>query len=125
VFALRADDGRLAHSDNVTVHAAIPTAVSGNSGLAEGLIRIEPNPARERTTFHFAVAREGTPVRMRIHDISGRFVATILDENFSSGSHRAQWNGRDGDGREAAAGVYFVVLEIGQRKDAGKLVFLR
>ena len=124
VFEFRADDSELDDADLVTVHAAIPTGVP--SGLvAEGLIRIEPNPARDDAVIHYAVARDGTVVRLKIYDVTGRLVATLLDGVSLSGSQRATWNGRAEQGGRASAGIYFVVLEIGERREAGKLVLLR
>jgi len=52
-------------------------------------------------------------------------VATLLDGVSLSGSQRATWNGRAEQGGRASAGIYFVVLEIGERREAGKLVLLR
>ena len=106
------------------VHAAIPTDVPLGSSI-EGVIRIEPNPARENAVIHYRVGRDGTAVRLMIYDVTGRLVSTLRDDVSSSGSHHATWNGRRGEGGSASAGIYFVVLEIGNRREAGKLVLLR
>jgi PKD repeat protein len=124
VFEFRADDSEKEDADQVTVHAAIPTEVPPGP-VAEGLIRIEPNPAREDAVIHYAVARDGTVVRLKIYDVTGRLVATIRDAVSLSGSQRASWDGRAEQGGRASAGIYFVVLEIGDRREAEKLVLLR
>ena len=124
LFELRADDSVLADVDSVIVHAAIPTDVPP-SAFTEGLVRIEPNPARESAVIHYSVARDGTAVRLKIYDVSGRLVATLRDAVSLSGAQLATWNGRAEQGGAASAGIYFVVLEIGDRREAGKLVLLR
>jgi hypothetical protein len=35
------------------------------------------------------------------------------------------WNGLGGDGAEVAAGIYFCVLEAGERRESRRLLWLR
>ena len=70
-----------------------------------------PNPFNPSTTISFALTAAG-PVRLRVFDVSGRLVKTLVDEAaLSTGDHEAIWNGLDQSGRAAAAGVYFYNLE--------------
>jgi flagellar hook assembly protein FlgD len=64
-------------------------------------------------------------VRLRIYDVTGRLVSTIKDGVSTSGSQQAEWNGRVDQGEKASAGIYFIVLEISDRREARKLVLLR
>jgi glucose/arabinose dehydrogenase/PKD repeat protein len=124
VFEIRADDSVHWHTDTVVVHAAIPTDVSSSSNM-EGLLRIVPNPMRENAVVHYRVAHDGAKVRLRIYDVTGRLVSTIKDGVSTSGSQQAEWNGRVDQGEKASAGIYFIVLEISDRREARKLVLLR
>jgi len=46
--------------------------------------------------------------------MSGRQVSSLVHmEEFDQGEHRRTWYGRDAEGREMAAGVYFYRLEAG------------
>jgi hypothetical protein len=73
------------------------------------LHRIVPNPARDAAQMRFAVP---APVRVQleIFDVSGRLVRTLLREPVAAGEHTITWDGRNGTGRPAGSGVYFVRL---------------
>ncbi len=68
--------------------------------------RNHPNPFNPRTEIRFVLPRE-MPARLRIYDISGRLVATLVDGRLPAGEHVATWNGRTDDGGRAPSGVYF------------------
>ncbi len=70
-----------------------------------------PNPFNPVTTISFRLAAPG-PVRLKVYDVSGRLVRTLIDEDkATAGDHKTVWNGLDHSGRAAAAGVYFYNLE--------------
>jgi hypothetical protein len=49
--------------------------------------------------------------RLRLYDVTGRLVATLVDGPLPAGRHHAVWSGHDRSGRTAATGVYFARLE--------------
>ena len=69
---------------------------------------IQPNPFTTQTAIHYTVPSEGAGVAIKLYDIRGRLVRTLVDRNQAGGVHEAAWDGRDGAGREVPAGVYFV-----------------
>ena len=91
-----------------------PTAVDGAAIADFALSPIVPNPARGRARIAFAVAHEAR-VRLSVHDVSGREVALLVDGVRPPGRHEVVWSGRLAD-RPAAAGVYFVRLEVPGRR---------
>ncbi len=65
-----------------------------------------PNPFNPLTSIGFGLAKK-TEVGLRVYDLQGRLVRVLLDrELFAAGLHQAVWNGRDGQGKSVAAGVY-------------------
>lgn len=58
-----------------------------------------PNPFNPATTFHYSLPERGN-VRLTIHDIRGRWVATLDEGTKEAGDHRIVWNpaGRSGSG---------------------------
>jgi len=66
-----------------------------------------PNPFNPRAEVQYSLPAPGR-VRLAIFDLSGRRVRVLVNENRESGRHRAVWDGRDGHGRDAASGVYYV-----------------
>lgn len=69
-----------------------------------------PNPFNPCTRVTFTLPAAG-PVLLTVHDLQGRRVATLFAGQADAGSHPAEWDGRDGSGRLAAAGSYLVRLE--------------
>ncbi len=71
-----------------------------------------PNPARGAVALEIELRQE-TRVTLRVHDVSGRVIATLADRTFGAGSSVVRWDGRTREGTRAAAGVYFVRLVAG------------
>jgi len=86
--------------------------------------RVAPVPAREGTTFEFALPRAGE-VRLELFDVSGRRVATVVDGARAAGLHAARWDGRGPDGAPAPAGLYFARLAAGGETAVRNVAVLR
>jgi hypothetical protein len=86
--------------------------------------RAVPNPFMTETTLELAVPVAG-PLRVEIFSVSGRWMRTYDLGRVSAGAHRVLWDGRDGSGRPAAAGVYWVRVRTGAGTQAGKVVLRR
>jgi hypothetical protein len=81
----------------------------------------QPNPFRRSTDLLFSLARPGR-VELTIHDVTGRRVADLSQAQLSPGEHTVSWNGRDENGRELPAGVYFARLRSGDQETTSKVV---
>lgn len=68
-----------------------------------------PNPMPPFAVLRYGLARAAW-VRLTIADAAGRRVRTLVDGIEAAGEHEVAWNGRDGGGQAAAAGVYFIHL---------------
>jgi hypothetical protein len=69
----------------------------------------EPGAAGGATRLAFRLARE-MPVSLRIHDVTGHTVRTLVAGVLAAGPHEFVWHGRDDSGRALARGVYFAHL---------------
>jgi hypothetical protein len=67
-----------------------------------------PNPFNSTTTITYYLPK-ASPISVRIYDLSGRRVATLVNGYVKAGQHTALW-----DAGAAAAGVYVVRMEAGQ-----------
>jgi hypothetical protein len=78
-----------------------------------------PNPFNPVTTIRFTV---GNPERttLRVYDILGREVATLIDDDLAPGTYTKQW-----DASGQASGVYYYRLSSGGFVETRKLVLLR
>lgn len=83
-----------------------------------------PNPFNPATELKFTLATAGR-ASLRIYDQRGRLVRTLVDEALAPGAHRATWDGRDGAGRTAAAGVYLAELRAGEVRQMRKLTLVK
>jgi len=90
---------------------SIPTGVQdGAPAFRNALLPNRPNPFNPSTRIEFELARAGQ-ARIRVFDVSGRRVATLLDGNLAAGWHTVFWSGRDDEGRPVASGVYLYRVE--------------
>jgi len=118
------DTGRL--NDVWALEHLTPSAGVGNGPARALELRAAPNPSAPGavTTLSFSLART-TPVTLRIHDVSGRVVRTLVDGARTAGPHAVTWDGRDRAGRVLPAGVYLLRLEAGDASASRKLMRLR
>jgi hypothetical protein len=71
-----------------------------------------PNPFNPLTEITFALP-QGGDVKLRIFDVRGRSVRTLVSGSLAAGVHTVTWNGRNDAGRAEASGVYLALLEAG------------
>lgn len=83
-----------------------------------------PNPFNPRTTLAFELPRAGQ-LRLRLLDLRGRLVRTLLDEPWPAGTHRVVWDGSDDRGRAVASGIYLVQLALDGSEHSRKIALLR
>jgi hypothetical protein len=66
-----------------------------------------PNPVGSGTTIRYALP-EPAPVNVRVYDVTGRLVHTLVDADLQAGFHEVAW-----DTNGLPGGVYIVMLETG------------
>jgi hypothetical protein len=71
-----------------------------------------PNPFNPQTTISYQLAVNGD-VTLKIYDMLGQEVRTLINENKPVGYHSVVWNGTDNSGRQVSSGVYFYQLQSG------------
>lgn len=82
---------------------------------------IRPNPMLASTRFEFTVY-EDSPVRLRIYDVHGRLVRTLIDDVRDPREHSVVWDGRDDAGHRLGAGAYYAELEADGRTESRRVV---
>lgn len=68
-----------------------------------------PNPFNPRTNISYSLPEPGH-VSLRIYDLRGLLVRTLVDEPRSAGEHVEVWRGQDQSGAAVSSGVYFARL---------------
>jgi hypothetical protein len=90
-----------------------------------------PNPFNPTTTILFKAG--GSQFRgqslisttLKIYNILGQKVRTLVDENKSPGNYKIIWDGKDDSGKEVASGIYFYQLKTEDYTATKKMVLLR
>ncbi|MBN2565693.1 MAG: T9SS type A sorting domain-containing protein, partial [Candidatus Eisenbacteria bacterium] len=100
------------------------TGVEGEIPLTFALKQNSPNPFRDGTTMSFDLPSPSR-AELTVYNVAGRKVATVVDGELPAGRHSVSWNGRDDEGREVSAGIYFYMLEADQGRSGRKLIVLR
>jgi hypothetical protein len=104
------------HENEGAASAAVPlqsaTAADGPPQFSTRILSSSPNPFNPRTTVRFEVGSSSW-VRLTIHDVRGRRVATLLDSDLDAGGYSRTWEGIDELGWSVASGTYLVLLRVG------------
>jgi hypothetical protein len=83
-----------------------------------------PNPFADETTMRYQLSAAAN-VSLKIYNITGQLVKTLVDSRQASGVHSVRWNGNDDRGQRAATGVYLCQLKAGGRSVAKRMVLIR
>ncbi len=83
-----------------------------------------PNPFNPSTTISYTLPEESF-VTLRIYDLLGKEVRTLVDDFETAGVKSVRWDGKDDFGREVAAGLYLYRLEAENFAQAKKLAFVK
>jgi len=87
--------------------------------------RVWPNPAADWQVIELGVASAPATHRIRIYDITGREIWKRDVAFYSPGPQSVLWDGRDEDGREMPAAVYFVSVDDGASTVTKRIVRLK
>lgn len=94
--------------------------IPGNSTpLVYSLAQNYPNPFNPSTVITFSLP-ETQIVKLRIFDVLGREVISLVNGKINAGSHEIEWNAKD-----IPSGVYFYKLEAGSFTDTKKMILIK
>jgi len=117
------NDGVLceARFDNVElVHAGTSVIESETSSPSSLILHSAyPNPFNSSTVIFFSLPSKSY-VLLKVFDMMGREVATLVNEKLAAGNHFRQWNASN-----ISSGVYFYRLQSGSVTETRKLVMLK
>ncbi len=87
-------------------------------------LRVSPGPDAFSTTISY-YAGVGGAIRLRVYDIGGRLIRTLVDGEAPRNSCDVVWDGKAEGGHRVGAGVYFVRLEAGGEVRTQKIAVVR
>jgi hypothetical protein len=83
-----------------------------------------PEPLDATTSVDFSLPHEGR-VTLRVFDVGGRLVPSLVDEEFAAGTHTLVWNRTDDHGTPVASSVYSLRLSHSGSTATRKAVLLK
>jgi flagellar hook assembly protein FlgD len=102
--------------------AELPKEIAPLSQLTLG--QNMPNPFTEQTVLTYQLPAAGN-VCLKIYNIAGQLVKTLVDTQQGPGVYNVIWSGLDDLGRRVSSGVYFCRLECKTQSDMKKMTILR
>jgi hypothetical protein len=89
-----------------------------------GLGPVAPNPFADGTVVNFTMAASAD-VSLKIYNVNGQLVMTLMDGTMPAGQHSVKWDGRDMTGARVARGVYFCQMRTADTVAIEKLVLMK
>ena len=83
-----------------------------------------PNPFNPETEISFQIP-SATYTSLKIFNILGQEVKTLVDEHREAGHYTVSWSGRDEFGKEVTSGIYFYTLKAGEFTDTKRMLLLK
>jgi len=107
--------------------------------LDEALLTGSPNPFHDATTIFYEIPSRlvdektgaeyelvtAIEASVKVYDVTGRLVSTLVDDKISPGRFSTQWNAQNAFGRNVASGVYYVKLQVGKKYVTKRLIQLK
>lgn len=103
-------------------NAGVPE--SRDESRAVSLAQNRPNPFAPDTYISYSIGRD-TAVSLKVYDVEGRLVKTLVSGEVEAGTHSVRWDGTDSAGSEVAPGIYLCRLETPGSVQAKKMVLLK
>jgi hypothetical protein len=94
---------------------------------SEILLGNYPNPFNPYTIISFSIPYDLTNsyVELKIYDINGRLVNTLIKEYLSAGNYLTKWFGDDSSGGKVSSGVYLYTIRVGDKMISKKMTLLK
>ncbi len=83
-----------------------------------------PNPFNPSTTIGYALPKQSN-VRLKVYDILGKEVASLVDETQSAGTYKVQWKGLNNKGENLTSGIYLYKLSVDGKSFSRKMLFVK
>nr|CAI78808.1 hypothetical protein [uncultured Latescibacterota bacterium] len=83
-----------------------------------------PNPFNPATVIMFDVPVR-TEISLRVFNVRGQLVKTLVSEELPPGTHYVRWDGTNNDDRPVASGVYFYRMDAEDYQKTQKMILLK
>ncbi|OGB68392.1 MAG: hypothetical protein A2Y94_04410 [Caldithrix sp. RBG_13_44_9] len=88
------------------------------------LLQNYPNPFNPETVISWQSA-VGNRVQLKIFNLLGQEIRTLVDQWQEAGNHSVTWNGRNDAGQVIGSGIYFYKIVAGNEQRTKKMILMR
>lgn len=118
-----------AHIDEALEFFFPPSALKINENRGDVPIKFflaqnYPNPFNPTTTIHYTLP-EAAQVVLKIYNIKGQEVKTLVNEYQKPGEKLVVWNGKNQNDETVNSGIYFYHMKLGENTYSRKMLFLK
>ena len=106
------------------VEAALLSAMEDLVPAEFALHQNYPNPFNPTTQIKFDLAEDGL-VSIKIYDVMGRQLKTLVNSVKTAGYHSIQWDATNDLGEGVSAGMYIYMIQAGDFVSTKKMVLLK
>lgn len=126
VWKITSSGSKVPSDGNVYTFTTTPAGIEEKYGNPSVCILYQniPNPFNSETAISYSVVAKNK-VRLRIYDLAGREVRTLIDNTREPGYYTTRWDGKTNNGKSLASGIYFYRIQIGNFRSSKKMVLLR
>lgn len=83
-----------------------------------------PNPFNPSTTINYQIPKEGR-VEIKIYNLLGQLVKTLIDSELKPGYYKTQWHGTNNFNQKVSSGVYIYRISSGEYNNSKKMIILK
>jgi flagellar hook assembly protein FlgD len=103
----------------------VPLGVGINDLSKSGAsVKIFPNPFNVETTIQLS-SDKATQAYISVHNASGKKVAELINDSFSSGTKNFYWDGTSTEGQKLSNGIYFIHIQVNGFTEIQKVMINR
>ena len=118
-------DGTATRSQIIEVELGVTAVLQDLLPETNELSQNFPNPFNPETTISFDL-RDAATVSLKIYDITGQLVRTLVQDRALSAGHYTQvWDGRNAEGIKVGSGMYMYQLHAGDFIAQKKMTLLQ
>jgi hypothetical protein len=128
--------GAISNTGEIEWHGPIKTAFCEEKEFYFSLHQNYPNPFIKQTKIVYEVPGKqinqklgikSTAVRIsiKIYDVTGRLIKTLIDGQKEPGVYTIVWNGEDESGKKVGTGVYFCKFKAGEKQTIRKIIYVK
>ncbi|MCB5265046.1 MAG: CapA family protein [Candidatus Cloacimonetes bacterium] len=92
--------------------------------VAQIPLNIYPNPFNPDTTIDFDLP-QNAHTSLKIYNVKGQLLRTLVDETLPIGHYRYSWDGRDQRGGKVSSGLHFIKIHCGDKSAIRKAILLK